>query len=132
VTGGALSGSWSPPAERAKRREFAALGFDPAGCTASRCAALRLVASGWGRAAACWPRIWSAWPRPHEGLQADRPLVEEISDTVWWSAAGAGLEAARIAAAMGHPWSDRKTDTLGGLAARSAAPEEPPYDHLKT
>jgi quinone-modifying oxidoreductase subunit QmoB len=120
--------------ERAKRAEFASLGFDPAGmyrvslrehCTWShpandedtRMLAEDLVRMGLARMKNCKPIV---------------PLAETISDTVLVVGGGrTGLEAARSAAELGHPVVlIESCDTLGGRLAlqKSLLPEEPPYD----
>jgi quinone-modifying oxidoreductase subunit QmoB len=120
--------------ERAKRAEFASLGFDPAGmvrvalrehCTWSHLGGAEdtqmlaedLVRMGLARAKSSSPI---------------RPLSEPISDTVLVVGGGrAGLEAAKTAAALGHPvvLVERSQGLGGRLASQlSALPEQPPYD----
>ncbi len=135
VTGNALDGIVvAACSERAKRQEFSSLGFDPAGmyrvalrehCTWShpagdedtRMLAEDLVRMGLARLKSCKPIV---------------PPAAQISDTVLVVGGGrAGLEAARVAAGMGHPVVlIEKSDRLGGRLALqgSIIPEEPPYD----
>ena len=135
VSGGELNGIVvGACAERAKREEFASLGFDPAGiyrvplrehCTWSheagdedtRMLAEDMIKMGVARIKNCKPI---------------EPLAEEVSDTVLVVGGGrTGLEAAKAAAALGHPVVlVEMTDALGGRLAqqKSLLPEEPPYD----
>ncbi|HOC44421.1 MAG TPA: hydrogenase iron-sulfur subunit [Thermoanaerobaculales bacterium] len=120
--------------ERAKRQELASLGFDPAGmwrvalrehCAWShpagdedtRMLAEDLVRMGLARMRGCRPIV---------------PVAAAVSDTVLVVGGGrAGLEAARVAAGLGHPVVlVEKGEALGGrlAAQRSVVPEEPPYD----
>jgi len=120
--------------ERAKREEFASLGFDPAGiyrvplrehCTWSHEAGdedTRMLAEDLVRMAVARMKTC----KPIE------PLAEEVSDTVLVVGGGrTGIEAAKVAADMGHPVVlIEQTDSLGGRLATqtSLLPEEPPYD----
>ena len=120
--------------ERAKRPEFSGLGLDaaalvrvalrehctwshPAGDEDTRMLAEDLVRMGLARA---------------KNGSPIRPLSEPISDTVLVVGGGrAGLEAARAAAALGHPVVlVERSQHLGGRLAcqRSVLPEQPPYD----
>jgi len=119
---------------RAKKKEFASLGFDAAGmyrmsfreqCTWSHPAndedtqmlAEDLVRMGMARM---------------NGAKAIEPLTEEISDTVLVVGGGrTGMEAALAAAGLGQPVVlVERSDALGGRLAlqKSMLPEEPPYD----
>jgi quinone-modifying oxidoreductase subunit QmoB len=120
--------------ERAKRAEFASLGFDAATmarvalrehCTWSHPAGdddTRLLAEDLVRMGVA--RVKNGSPI--------RPLSPEVSDTVLVVGAGrAGLEAAKTVAGMGHPVvMVERSGLLGGHLAsqKSVLPEEPPYD----
>jgi len=71
-----------------------------------------------------------------EATKPIEPLAEEVADTVMVVGGGrAGLEAARVAAGLGHPVVlVEKTDGLGGRSTDlvSMAPEDPPYDQPRT